>query len=116
MLHMDAFEVLADATRRQVIAVLRQGERPVNDIVEALNIHQSGVSRHLRILLAAGFVSMRPAGQLRLYSLRQDPFRDMERWLDAYLELWEGRLKRFDAVLAARKAARSAKTTGRQDS
>ena len=114
-MHMDSFEVLADATRRQVLAALRQGEQPVNDIVEALNIHQSGVSRHLRILLAAGFVSMRPEGQLRLYSLRQDPFRDMERWLDAYLELWEGRLKRFDAVLAARQAARG-KTTRKQDS
>ena len=112
---MNQFEVLADATRRQVLAVLRHGERQVNDIVEALDIHQSGVSRHLRILLAAGFVSMRPEGQLRLYSLRQDPFRDMERWLDAYLELWEGRLKRFDAVLAARKAGRC-KSTRRQDS
>ena len=112
-MHINSFQVLADETRRNVLAALRQGERPVNDIVAALNIHQSGVSRHLRILQEAGFVTMRPEGQQRLYSLRQDAFRDMERWLDAYLELWEGRLKRFDAALAARKAARNAKSTRR---
>jgi DNA-binding transcriptional ArsR family regulator len=98
---MDAFQALADPTRRQVIAALRQGERQVNDIVEELDIHQSGVSRHLRILLESGFVVVRPEGQLRLYSLRPQPFREMEAWLAGYLELWEGRLRRFDAALEA---------------
>lgn len=104
---MDAFQALADPTRRQVIAALRRGERQVNDIVEELDIHQSGVSRHLRILLEAGFVSVRPEGQLRLYSLRPQPFRDMETWLAGYLELWEGRLQRFGAALDARRNART---------
>jgi DNA-binding transcriptional ArsR family regulator len=101
---MDPFQALADPSRRQVIAALRRGERQVNDIVEELDIHQSGVSRHLRILLEAGFVTVRPAGQLRLYSLRPQPFREMEAWLEGYLELWEGRLQRFGAALEAKKA------------
>jgi DNA-binding transcriptional ArsR family regulator len=104
---MDAFQTLADPTRRQVIAALRRGERQVNDIVEELDIHQSGVSRHLRILLAAGFVNVRPEGQLRLYSLRPQPFHEMDAWLADYLELWEGRLQRFDAALEAKRTARA---------
>ena len=60
---------------------LRKGERQVNDIVEEAGIHQSGVSRHLRILHEAGFVSMRPDGQRRLYCLRPEPFRALDQWL-----------------------------------
>jgi DNA-binding transcriptional ArsR family regulator len=103
---MDAFQTLADPTRRQVIAALRRGERQVNDIVEELDIHQSGVSRHLRILLEAGFVAVRPEGQLRLYSLKPQPFREMDVWLASYLELWESRLQRFGAALEAKSQAR----------
>jgi DNA-binding transcriptional ArsR family regulator len=108
---MDIFQALADPSRRRVIAALRRGERQVNDIVAELEIHQSGVSRHLRLLLKAGFVSMRPDGQLRLYSLRREPFDDMDRWLNEYLEIWEGRLRRFDAALAAKKNERRQRQT-----
>ncbi|HEY2682233.1 MAG TPA: metalloregulator ArsR/SmtB family transcription factor [Steroidobacteraceae bacterium] len=111
---MDVFQALADPSRRRVIAALRIGERQVNDIVAELDIHQSGVSRHLRLLLAAGFVSVRPEGQLRLYSLRREPFEDMGGWLADYLEIWEGRLKRFDAALAAKKTERRQKSEKRR--
>src|ERR1700730_17015073 len=107
---MDAFQALADPTRRQVIAALRRGERQVSDIVGELDIHQSGVSRHLRILLDTGFVTVRPEGQLRLYSLRPEPFRDVEAWLAGYRELWEERLQRYDAALDAKRSASAKKT------
>lgn len=98
------FETLADPTRRKIVEALRQGERPVNDIVERSGIHQSGVSRHLRILHEAGFVSVRPDGQRRLYSLRPEPFRELEQWLAQYRHLWEQRLDRFGAALAKKQA------------
>ena len=50
-MQLDVFQVLADPTRRQIIEVLQAGEQQVNDVVAGLSIHQSGVSRHLRILL-----------------------------------------------------------------
>ena len=59
MLH-DAFQILADPTRRSILEALGRGERPVGEIVARAGIHQSGVSRHLRILGEAGFVSVRP--------------------------------------------------------
>ena len=101
--HSLAFDALADPTRRRVVDALRRGERQVKDIVEAAGIHQSGVSRHLRILHQAGFVSMRPDGQRRLYSLKPEPFRALNDWLANYRSLWEARLDRFGAALEKRR-------------
>ena len=67
-------QIVADPSRFQIIEALRTGEMAVNDLVAKMEIHQSGVSRHLRILEEAGFVQMRPDGAKRLYSLRPGPF------------------------------------------
>jgi DNA-binding transcriptional ArsR family regulator len=102
----DPFQALADPSRRCIVELLRNGERQVNDIVEQAGIHQSGVSRHLRILHEAGFVSMRPDGQRRLYCLRPEPFRRLDEWLSQYRRLWEARLDHFGAALEKRQSRR----------
>lgn len=91
MTHDDLFQTLADPTRRRVIAALKRGEQSVNQIVAAVGIHQSGVSRHLAILSAGGFVSVRNDGAKRFYTLRAQPFRELSGWLDRYVHLWERR-------------------------
>jgi DNA-binding transcriptional ArsR family regulator len=115
LMQLTAFETLADPTRRRIVEVLRSGEHPVNDIVRQAGIHQSGVSRHLRILHESGFVSVRPDGQRRLYALRPEPFRELEAWLADYRRLWEVRLDRFGAALDERQAqsAASKEETGK---
>lgn len=106
-MHIDAFQTLADPTRRRIVETLRQGERQVGDIVEEAGVHQSGVSRHLRILHEAGFVSVRPDGQRRLYSLKPEPFQELDAWLSPYRKLWEERLDRFGAALERRQKQKS---------
>jgi DNA-binding transcriptional ArsR family regulator len=101
---LDPFQALADPTRRSIVEALRNGERQVNDIVEQAGIHQSGVSRHLRILHEAGFVSMRPDGQRRLYCLRPEPFRELDKWLAQYRNLWEARLDRLESALEKQRS------------
>jgi DNA-binding transcriptional ArsR family regulator len=108
-MQIEVFQTLADPTRFQIIEALRGGEQAVNDIVDRVDIHQSGVSRHLRILHEAGFVQMRPDGPKRLYSLRPEPFRDLDAWLDRYRALWEARLDRFAQELERRQKAKAAK-------
>jgi len=108
-MHADVFQTLADPTRRRIVEALRAGERAVNDIVEAVDIHQSGVSRHLRILNEAGFVHVRPSGPQRLYSLRPEPFRELDAWVTGYRSLWSARLDRFAAELERRRRARTSK-------
>jgi DNA-binding transcriptional ArsR family regulator len=100
---LDAFQTLADPTRRRIVEALRHGEQQVNDLVARAGIHQSGVSRHLHILQTAGFVSVRPAGQRRLYSLEPEPFRALDRWLSQYRDLWEARLDRLHEALEKKR-------------
>ena len=106
-----AFEILADPMRLRIVETLRTGERAVGDLVERLDIHQSGVSRHLRILHEAGFVAMRPDGQRRLYSLRPEPFRELDTWIARYRVLWEKRLDRLGAELERRRKHRGDKSS-----
>lgn len=96
---VDLFQVLADPTRRTIVESLAGHELAVGRIVDLLDIQQSGVSRHLRILQDAGFVTARVDGNRRLYSLRADRFRDLDRWVQQYRMLWEERMDRFGAAL-----------------
>ncbi len=102
----DLFATLADPMRRSIVELLLEGEQAVNDLVGRLDIHQSGVSRHLRILGEAGFVQVRPEGARRLYSLRPGPFQELDAWVARYRRLWEGRLDRLAAELARRQKNR----------
>ena len=106
MMQQSVFQTLADPTRLRIVEALVGGEQAVGDLVRAVDIDQSGVSRHLRILGEAGFVAMRPDGARRLYSLRPEPFRAIDDWVRSYRKLWESRLDRFDAAVARRQRLR----------
>src|SRR5947207_1403272 len=108
------FQALADPARLRMIEAMRAGECAVGDIVERMDIHQSGVSRHLRILAEAGIVQMRPEGQKRLYSLRKEAFDRLDKWVAGYRRHWEARLNRFGAALERNRAA--AKAASREKS
>ena len=97
--HIRLFHALADPARLRIVEAMRSGECAVGDIVERMDIEQSGVSRHLRILSEAGIVQMRPEGQKRLYSLRKEAFDQLEAWVAAYRRHWDARLDRFGAAL-----------------
>ena len=102
------FQALADPTRLRIVEAMRSGECAVGDIVERMDIHQSGVSRHLRILAEAGIVQMRPDGQKRLYSLRKEAFDRLEAWVAGYRRHWEARLDRFGTAIQRNRAAAKA--------
>ena len=108
---MDAnlFQILGDPTRLRLLDVLRGGEFAVGDLVERVDIQQSGVSRHLHILQEAGLVAVRREGQRRLYSLRPEPLRDIDVWLSSYRAVWETRLDRFEAQLERLQQAQAPK-------
>lgn len=105
----DVFQVLADPTRRRIVEVLRRGERSVGELVELVDIGQPGVSRQLAILEDADFVTVRPDGRRRLYSLRPDPFRELSDFVSAYRGIWEPRLDRFAAELERRNKTKKEK-------
>jgi DNA-binding transcriptional ArsR family regulator len=108
-MHVSVFQTLADPVRLRIVETLRTGEHAVNDLVDKFDIHQSGVSRHLRILHEAGFVQSRPDGQQRLYSLRPEPFRELDEWVANYRNFWEARLDKFAAALTRKQKRNRAK-------
>jgi DNA-binding transcriptional ArsR family regulator len=102
-MNITTFSALADPMRLKIIDALREGEIQVNDLVDRVEIQQSGVSRHLGILARAGFVSVRPEGQKRFYSLRAEPFQEIDQWMAQFRATWEARLDRFEAALKRKK-------------
>lgn len=102
----DVFQILADPTRRRLVDALRGGERSVSELVEVVDIGQPGVSRQLAVLQDARFVAKRPQGRRRLYSLRPEPFQELDQWMIGYRAMWEDRLDRFAAELDRRGRTR----------
>jgi len=89
---MSLFEALADPHRRQILDLLRDGERPAGDLVDALTLSQPGGSRHLRILRDAGLVTVRKDAQRRIYRLAPQHLAELDAWLEPYRKHWRGRL------------------------
>ena len=108
------FQALSDPARLRIVEVMKSGECSVGDIVDRMEIEQSGVSRHLRILAEAGIVQMRPDRQKRLYSLRREAFEQLEIWVAQYRRHWDARLDRLGAALEGRQVA--AKNRSREKS
>ena len=96
---MEAFEAIAEPNRRRILDLLRTGERPAGDVVDALAISQPGVSKHLRLLREAGLIRVRADGQRRLYSVEPRQLGAIETWLRPHLEFWRGRLDALEAHL-----------------
>ena len=93
------FDVLAEPTRRRILDLIRDTERPVNELVARLDISQPGVSKHLRVLREAGLVEVRTDAQRRLYRVRPEPLREIDAWLQPYRRLWANRLDALERHL-----------------
>jgi DNA-binding transcriptional ArsR family regulator len=96
---VQAFEVLAEPHRRQILDLLREEERPVGELVALLAMSQPAVSKHLKVLRDAGLVEVRTDAQRRLYRLQPAPLREVEAWLEPYRRLWSMSLDRLEAHL-----------------
>ncbi|MEV4315913.1 metalloregulator ArsR/SmtB family transcription factor [Actinocrispum sp. NPDC049592] len=92
---MDAFAVLAEPTRRRILDELRRAESSVNELVASLAVSQPTMSKHLKVLREAGFVSVRTAAQQRVYRIEREPFTRVDAWLEPYRQLWT---KHLDAL------------------
>ena len=105
-----AFEILGDPTRRAIVERLRRGPAPVVDIATGLPVSRPAVSKHLKLMLDAGVVRMRPSGTRHLYELDLSALDEARRWLDAF---WEASLQRFkETVERDKKKERKGRADG----
>jgi DNA-binding transcriptional ArsR family regulator len=93
------FELLAEPNRRRILDLLRDGERPVGELVDRLSMSQPAVSKHLRVLRDSGLVDVRVDAQRRMYRLRPEGLREVDAWIAPYRRLWEDRLDRLERHL-----------------
>lgn len=93
------FDVLAEPNRRQILDLLREGERPVGELVDALDVSQPAVSKHLRVLRGAGLVEVRADAQRRLYRVQPEGLRELDDWLAPYRAMWAHSLDALEQVV-----------------
>ena len=95
----DAFAILAEPVRRKLLDELRRSERSVNDLVSRLRIPQPSVSKHLKVLREAGFVTSRAAAQQRIYRLQLQRLKTLDSWLKPYRKMWSRSLDALETHL-----------------
>lgn len=95
----DAFNAVGDPHRRQILSLLAQGERSVNDIVQTLGLKQPQVSKHLKVLKDVGLVSMRGDGQQRLYQVNGGALKPIHDWVKTFERFWEETFDRLAEYL-----------------
>jgi DNA-binding transcriptional ArsR family regulator len=97
------FQALGEPNRQAILELLRDGERPVGELVGRLHLSQPAVSKHLRVLKEAGLVDARADAQRRLYRIRPERLAELDAWLAPYRQLWTTHLDRLEDHLAQRR-------------
>ncbi len=95
----DVFNAIAEPQRREILALLRSGERPVTEVARELGMAQPGASKHLRVLREVGLVRDRREGRRRLYRLDARGLRPLHEWTGGFERFWNASFDRLDAYV-----------------
>jgi DNA-binding transcriptional ArsR family regulator len=93
------FIALAEPNRLKMVELLREKPRSVNEIATLLKLRQPQASKHLHRLSEAGLLDIQPVAQQRIYSLRPEPFIQLEDWIGSFYRFWDQRLDNLDSYL-----------------
>ena len=101
----DVFNAIAEPQRRDILALLRAGERPVTDLAQALGMSQPRASKHLRVLREVGLVRDQKAGKQRLYGLDARGLQPVHEWTGGFERFWNESFDRLDEYVQGLKQA-----------
>lgn len=96
---LDVFQVIADPSRRQMLQLLSKNSMTINDVAEYFDISRPAVSKHLKILHTAGFVSITDIGRERYCTLKHDGFKELQDFIGYFDKFWTGKLKKLETIL-----------------
>ena len=102
----DAFNAIAEPQRREILALLRAGERPVTELAQELGMPQPRASKHLRVLREVGLGRVRGAGKQRLYGLDAHGLRPVHEWVGGFERFWNESFDRLDTYVQDLKRTR----------
>lgn len=95
----DAFQVIADPSRRQILQLLTQNSLTINSLVENFEMSRPAVSKHIKILSSAGFISIEDVGRERRCTLKQDGFNELQNWINYFDKFWIAKLNKLETLL-----------------
>jgi DNA-binding transcriptional ArsR family regulator len=97
---LDAFQVIADPSRREMLRLLSKESLNINRLAENFDMSRPAVSKHIKILSAAGFISIEDIGRERYCMLKQDGFNELQEWINYFDKFWASKLKKLETLLS----------------
>ena len=96
---LDAFQVIADPSRRQMLRLLYKDSMTINALAGNFDISRPAVSKHLKILQTGGFITIQDIGRERYCTLKQDGFSELQEWIGYFDKFWTSKLKKLESLL-----------------
>lgn len=96
---LDAFQAIADPSRRQILKLLSKDSLTINSLAENFDMSRPAVSKHIKILEHAGFIAIEDIGRERYCTLKQDGFKNLQLWMSFFDSFWNTKLKKLDTLL-----------------
>ena len=96
---LDAFQVIGDPSRRKMLMLLSEDSLTINNLADNFDMSRPAVSKHIKILYNAGFISIQDIGRERYCTLKQDGFKELQNWISYFDQFWTSKLKKLEALL-----------------
>ncbi len=101
--NLDAFQVIADPSRRQILHLLTKESYNINTLAENFEMSRPAVSKHIGILQTAGFITIKAIGRERFCTLNQKGFIELRNWINHFDKFWSNKLKNLETILNHKK-------------
>jgi DNA-binding transcriptional ArsR family regulator len=96
---LDTFQVIADPSRREMLMLLSKESLTINSLAENFDMSRPAVSKHIKILYSAGFISIQDIGRERHCTLKQDGFNELQKWISYFDQFWASKLSKLESLL-----------------
>jgi len=96
---LDAFQVIGDPSRRKMLMLLSKDSLTINSLANNFDMSRPAVSKHIKILYGAGFISIKDIGRERYCVLKKDGFEELQEWISYFDTFWASKLKKLEILL-----------------
>ena len=96
---LDVFQVIADPSRRKMLQLLSKDNMTINTLAENFDMSRPAVSKHIKIMYSAGFISITDIGRERYCTLKQDGFNELQYFINYFDKFWSTKLKKLQTLL-----------------
>src|SRR5687767_4795579 len=96
---LDAFQVIGDASRRKILMLLSRDSLTINSLADNFEMSRPAVSKRIKILYGAGFISIHDIGRERYCTLKKDGFEELQAWISHFDTFWTSKLKKLETLL-----------------